>query len=58
MPSLPGSEAGLVVTQQELDTFAQSLWDKDVNRIDPSHYTLKYQGQTNSTDDNDVAIDP
>ncbi|XP_067666075.1 uridylate-specific endoribonuclease B-like [Haliotis asinina] len=40
-----GSEYGLVVTQQELNTFAQSIWDNDVNRIDPSLYTLSYQEQ-------------
>ncbi|XP_046377673.2 poly(U)-specific endoribonuclease-B-like [Haliotis rufescens] len=52
-----GSEYGLVVTQAELNTFAQQLWDNDVNRINSSLYTLSYQGQTTQNEETDMATD-
>ncbi|XP_046567822.1 uridylate-specific endoribonuclease-like [Haliotis rubra] len=52
-----GSEYGLVVTPKELNTFAQSIWDNDVSRIDPSLYTLSYQGQRISPDFTDGSPD-
>ncbi|XP_071098474.1 uridylate-specific endoribonuclease B-like [Haliotis cracherodii] len=50
-----GSEYGLVVTPKELITFAQSIWDNDVNRVDGSLYTLNYQGMTTGKETGDGA---
>lgn len=52
---MSGSEYGLVVTPKELVTFAQSIWDNDVNRVDGSLYTLNYQGMTTGKETGDGA---
>ncbi|XP_046377663.2 uridylate-specific endoribonuclease B-like [Haliotis rufescens] len=52
-----GSEYGLVVTTQEMNTFVQGIWDNDVNRIDSSLFTLNYQGKIISPDISDGAPD-
>ncbi|XP_067666076.1 uridylate-specific endoribonuclease B-like [Haliotis asinina] len=52
-----GSEIGLVVTQNELNTFAQQLWDSDDNRINSSLYRLNFQGNTTQNEEMDMATD-